>query len=253
MGADRETEVSGRPESSSGFSTKLCLVQIVAGNETTVVQLSEISQTHSPIQIILRSKSFSGPTHSPVHIILRSNSFSGPNHSPVHIILRSTSFSGPTHSPGKLIINTFPSVRFNNTVVMLTRCRHQQQSHGFLLSYHSYTSFFLHFMMKSDQATSLTSCTAQQTALAVAHVSSITRASSAQASGFANISGLSVMRRAASLPSTSRSSSSMPSTSSVLLPLTPVIPNLVGLPQPAPTLTEQEQALQQERARQHEI
>jgi hypothetical protein len=97
--------------------------------------------------------------------------------------------------------------------------------------------------MKSDQATSWTA----HTALAAVQVFSTQRASSAQASSFSKMSGLSrlsVTQRMASLPSTSRSFSSTPSTSSTPLLLTPIISNLAGLPQPAPTLTEQEQAFQ---------
>ena len=45
----------------------------------------------------------------------------------------------------------------------------------------------------------------------------------------------------------------MPSTSSTPLPLPPVIPSLVGLPQPAPTFTDQEQAIQEEQMRQRDI
>ena len=99
----------------------------------------------------------------------------------------------------------------------------------FIVLLQLYVFVFCMSWWKSDQATSSTLCSAQQTALAAMHASSINRASSAQASGFAKFSGLCMMQRAASLPSMSRSSSSTPSTSSVPLPLSPVIPNLVGL------------------------
>jgi hypothetical protein len=110
---------------------------------------------------------------------------------------------------------------------------------------------------KSDQATRSTSRSVVSAPVAVQ--TSSNHASSAQASGFAKFSGLSASRRAASLPSTSRSSSNTPSTSSTPLPLTPIIPTLVGLPQPVPTgatslgLTEQEQAFEEEQMRQRDI
>jgi hypothetical protein len=79
--------------------------------------------------------------------------------------------------------------------------------------------------------------------------STTSRASSAQTSGFAKFSGLSTSRRAASLPSLSRSSSSVSST-----PLAPSLtPAASGLRQPVPTLTKQEQILQEEEMREHDI
>ncbi len=97
---------------------------------------------------------------------------------------------------------------------------------------------------------------------AIGPVSSSKCSSLAQAKGFARLSGLSVARQSASLSSlsstlrSSASSSNTPSTSSrssTPLSLTPIIPTLVGLPQPAPTLTDEEQAFQEEQTRQHDI
>ena len=71
------------------------------------------------------------------------------------------------------------------------------------------------------------------------------QASLAQAGSFARFSKLNTSRRPASLPSVSRSFSSTPSTSSAPLPspcFTPVIPNLVELPQqPTPMPTEMDE------------
>ena len=103
---------------------------------------------------------------------------------------------------------------------------------------------------KSDQAISSTLRSTASVA-AVGQVSASNRSSSAQAKGYAKFSGLSASRNSASLSSTSRSSSSTPSTP--LLRLTPIIPTLVGLPQPAPALTDEERASQEEQAKKNDI
>src|SRR5712692_11889619 len=84
-----------------------------------------------------------------------------------------------------------------------------------------------------------------QHAVPTTNQTSLSQASLAQACGLARFSAFNTSRRPASLPSESCSSSNTPAMSSASLPspcLTPVFPDLVGLPrQPTPIPTEEGQ------------
>src|SRR5258707_11804772 len=83
-----------------------------------------------------------------------------------------------------------------------------------------------------------------QHAVPTTNQTSLSQASLAQACGLAQFSAFNTSRCPASLPSESRSSSNTPAMSSASLPspcVTPVFPDLVGLPrQPTPIPTEEE-------------
>src|SRR5258708_25647306 len=84
-----------------------------------------------------------------------------------------------------------------------------------------------------------------QHAVPTTNQTSLSQASLAQACGLARFSTFNPSRRPASLPSESCSSSNTPAMSSASLPspcVTPVFPDLVGLPrQPTPIPTEEEE------------